>query len=87
VFGGGTAVTSVKGSIGHLIGGAGAASAAAAVLSLARGQAVPVANFENPDPDIEVKVIAEPRQISEPAVLVNAFGFGGHNASLVFRRS
>jgi 3-oxoacyl-[acyl-carrier-protein] synthase II len=77
-------VTSIKGHIGHLIGAAGAASAVTAVLSLRHSTAVPTANYTTPDPDLPVRVLTDAEPVAEPAVLVNAFGFGGHNASLVF---
>lgn len=85
VFGpNGPGVTSIKGHIGHLIGAAGAASAVTAILSLRHGTSVPVVNYANADPDLPIDVITEPRRVTGSAAVVNAFGFGGHNASLVF---
>jgi 3-oxoacyl-[acyl-carrier-protein] synthase II len=77
-------VTSTKGVTGHLIAAAGAVEAAASVLSLRDGLAPPTANHERTDPDIALDVIAgSPRTLTGP-VLSNSFGFGGHNATLVF---
>jgi|CXWL01.1.fsa_nt_gi 3-oxoacyl-[acyl-carrier-protein] synthase II len=85
VFGpAGPPVTALKGSIGHLLGGAGAVQAIAAMMS-ARNQVVPpVAGLVNVDPDVAIDVVHRyPRPISNPIALSNSFGFGGHNACLV----
>src|SRR5699024_10213989 len=56
-------VTSNKGAIGHLVGAAGAVEAVAAIRSLETGLVPPTANFEVPDPEIDLDVVAgEPRQ-------------------------
>jgi 3-oxoacyl-[acyl-carrier-protein] synthase II len=87
----GVVVTSTKSMTGHLLGGAGAVESVAAILALRHHVAPPTINLEELDDDIpaEVDVATEPRPLSkrgsEPmAVLNNAFGFGGHNVSLVF---
>jgi 3-oxoacyl-[acyl-carrier-protein] synthase II len=87
----GVVVTSTKSMTGHLLGGAGAVESVAAILALRHQVAPPTINLEELDDDIpaEVDVATEPRPLSkrgsEPmAVLNNAFGFGGHNVSLVF---
>jgi 3-oxoacyl-[acyl-carrier-protein] synthase II len=77
-------VTATKGVTGHLIGAAGAAEAVASLLALTEGLVPPVANYETPDPDIPVEVVAgAPRSVAPRPVLSNSFGFGGHNATLV----
>jgi 3-oxoacyl-[acyl-carrier-protein] synthase II len=77
-------VTSCKGVLGHMIGGAGAAEATAAMLSIRDGIVPPTANFERLGDDIVLDVVAgEPREIGSKPVISNSFGFGGHNASLV----
>ena len=84
-------VTSNKGSIGHLLGAAGAVEAVFSVLSVYEGIVPPNINIDNLDPDIgklnlnivrdtAVCDISTKRRI----LLKNSFGFGGTNASLVF---
>jgi 3-oxoacyl-[acyl-carrier-protein] synthase II len=85
----GVIVSSTKSMTGHLLGGAGAIESVAAVLALRDQVAPPTINLEDLEDDVPVDVAAEPRPLtkrgSEPmAVLNNAFGFGGHNVSLVF---
>ncbi|HEY6498370.1 MAG TPA: beta-ketoacyl-ACP synthase II [Streptosporangiaceae bacterium] len=82
-------VSSTKSMTGHLLGGAGAIESVAAIMALKDRVAPPTINLEVPDDGVEVTVAPEPRPLSpagqEPmAVLNNAFGFGGHNVSLVF---
>jgi 3-oxoacyl-[acyl-carrier-protein] synthase II len=77
-------VTSNKGSMGHMIAGAGAAEAVASLLSIRDGIVPPTANLERVGDDIGLDVVSgEPRKIGAKAVVSNSFGFGGHNASLV----
>jgi 3-oxoacyl-[acyl-carrier-protein] synthase II len=85
----GVIVTSTKSMTGHLLGGAGAIESVAAILALTEHVAPPTINLDDLDDDVPVEVATEPRPLSkrgsEPmAVLNNAFGFGGHNVSLVF---
>jgi 3-oxoacyl-[acyl-carrier-protein] synthase II len=85
----GVVVTSTKSMTGHLLGGAGAIESVAAILALREGLAPPTINLDDLDDDVPVDVATEPRPLTkrgaEPmAVLNNAFGFGGHNVSLVF---
>jgi 3-oxoacyl-[acyl-carrier-protein] synthase II len=82
-------VSSTKSMTGHLLGGAGAVESVAAILALNHKTAPPTINLEDPDDGVKVDVATEPRPLQaggrEPmAVLNNAFGFGGHNVSLVF---
>ena len=82
-------VSSTKSMTGHLLGGAGAVESVAAILALHNRTAPPTINLEDPDDGVTVSVATEPRPLqaggSEPmAVLNNAFGFGGHNVSVVF---
>jgi beta-ketoacyl-acyl-carrier-protein synthase II len=74
-----------KSMMGHLIGGAGAISATAAVLTIQNGIIPPTINLENPDPECDLDYVPNvARQRNVRTVLSNSFGFGGHNASLVF---
>ncbi len=85
VFGDNTPpVTSNKGSLGHMIAGAGAAEACAALLAIRDGVVPPTANIEKVGDDIGLDVVSgSVREIGAKPVLSNSFGFGGHNATLV----
>ncbi len=84
VFGDGPPVTSTKGSIGHLIGAAGAVEAVATLLALQHQLVPPTANCDRPGDEIQVDVVrGSARAVSSGAALSNSFGFGGHNASLI----
>jgi 3-oxoacyl-[acyl-carrier-protein] synthase II len=77
-------VTSTKGVTGHMIGGAGAAEAAIALLSIREGLVPPTANLTQIGDDIQLDVVGgEPRPLAPAPVLSNSFGFGGHNATLI----
>ncbi len=79
-------VTSVKSMIGHSLGAAGAHSAVAAVKALETGMIPPTIGY-TPDPEIELNVVGNcARSANLEVALVNAFGFGGQNAVLAFRR-
>jgi 3-oxoacyl-[acyl-carrier-protein] synthase II len=85
----GVVVTSTKSMTGHLLGGAGAIESVAAIMALRDRVAPPTINLDDLDEDVPVEVATEPRPLSPRgsapmAVLNNAFGFGGHNVSLVF---
>jgi 3-oxoacyl-[acyl-carrier-protein] synthase II len=85
----GVIVTSTKSMTGHLLGGAGAIESVAAIFALRDRVAPPTINLDDQDDDVPVNVATEPRPLTkrgaEPmAVVNNAFGFGGHNVSLVF---
>jgi 3-oxoacyl-[acyl-carrier-protein] synthase II len=77
--------TSTKGVTGHLIGAAGATEAVACLLAIANNEVPPTANLERLGDDIAIDVVAgSPRPLPAPTALSNSFGFGGHNATLVF---
>jgi 3-oxoacyl-[acyl-carrier-protein] synthase II len=87
----GIAVSATKSMTGHLIGGAGAVEAVAAICALRDGVAPPTVNLENPDDEIAatgISLAAEARELRAgpwPAVaLSNSSGFGGHNVTLAF---
>jgi 3-oxoacyl-[acyl-carrier-protein] synthase II len=80
-------MSSTKSSIGHLLGAAGAVEAIFSVLAIRDQTAPPTINLENPS--VETAIDLVPRQARKrdiDVVLSNSFGFGGTNASLVFRR-
>jgi 3-oxoacyl-[acyl-carrier-protein] synthase II len=81
------AVSSTKSMTGHLLGGAGGVEAAFTVLTLRRGIIPPTINYENPDPDCDLDYVPNiSRRADVGVALSNSFGFGGTNATLVFRR-
>lgn len=79
-------ITAPKGSLGHLVGGAGAVESIVTVLSLYHGVVPATNNLEHLDPEIELDVVAgEPRKLdSLSAAVCDSFGFGGHNVALLF---
>jgi 3-oxoacyl-[acyl-carrier-protein] synthase II len=80
-------VTGLKSMTGHCIGGSGPLEAAAAALSLHEGLLTPTINYEHPDPDCNVDVVANtPRERRANVCLKLSYGFGGHNACLVLTR-
>jgi len=81
------AISSTKSMTGHLLGGSGGIEAVATVLAVCHGQIPPTINLDNPDPECDldyVPNISRTQQVG--AAVSNSFGFGGHNASLVFKR-
>ena len=84
----GLAMSSTKSAIGHLLGAAGAVEGIFSVLAIRDGIAPPTLNLENPSresPIDRVALTAQERRID--VALSNSFGFGGTNASIVFRRA
>jgi 3-oxoacyl-[acyl-carrier-protein] synthase II len=80
-------VSSTKSMIGHLMGAAGAAEAIACVKTLETGIIHPTINYEYPDPECDLDYVPNQARETHPrTVLSNSFGFGGHNATLIFRR-
>ncbi|MEU4695608.1 beta-ketoacyl-[acyl-carrier-protein] synthase family protein [Nonomuraea dietziae] len=80
-------VTAIKSMLGHLCGAAGGVAAVAVVRSLMDGRIPATLNLDSQDPAIELDVVTgSPRPLPEGAVIVNAFGFGGHNVTLVLSR-
>lgn len=78
-------VTSIKGSIGHTLGAAGALEAAMTVLSVMRETIPPTTGFTEKDEECNVCVVTEPLiGCPQKVALTNSLGFGGHNASLAF---
>jgi 3-oxoacyl-[acyl-carrier-protein] synthase II len=81
-------VTSTKGVTGHLIGGAGAVEAIAALMSARADLVPPTANHHETEDGLDVAVVhGQPLSSAGPVALSNSFGFGGHNASLVLAAS
>lgn len=87
-FGDHPVLTAPKSALGHLVGGAGAVEGIIALLSV-RDDIIPATlNLTDKDPKVELDVVAgEPRKMTVDAAVNNSFGFGGHNASLVFTKA
>lgn len=80
-------VSSTKGVTGHLLGAAGGVEALAVCRALHDGVIPPTANWHSRDPECDLDVVPnEARQVQVEVALSNGFGFGGTNATLVFRR-
>ncbi len=81
------AVSSTKSMTGHLLGAAGGIEAIATLLALHHGLLPPTINYETPDPDCDLDYVPnQARKQDVEVALSNAFGFGGTNATLVFRK-
>lgn len=79
-------VSSTKADIGHLLGATGAVEAVVCLMAL-REQWLPVQGaFESPDPACNFPIVNQPRDARINVALSNSFGFGGVNATLIFRR-
>ncbi|MDP7653752.1 MAG: beta-ketoacyl-[acyl-carrier-protein] synthase II, partial [Candidatus Marinimicrobia bacterium] len=79
-------VSSTKSMTGHLLGAAGGIEAIAAVMAIKENVIPPTINYETPDPECDLNYT--PNSAVEKSVSValsNTFGFGGHNAVLLFR--
>ncbi|MGI8925344.1 MAG: beta-ketoacyl-ACP synthase II [Tepidiformaceae bacterium] len=81
-------ISSTKSMTGHLLGAAGAVEAAVSILAMRDGIIPPTINLKAPDPGCDLDYVANVARsaASIEAVMSNSLGFGGHNASLVFRR-
>jgi 3-oxoacyl-[acyl-carrier-protein] synthase II len=80
-------VSSTKSMTGHLLGAAGGIEAIATTLALHHGVLPPTINYEKPDPDCDLDYVPnQARKQDIEVALSNAFGFGGTNATLAFRK-
>jgi 3-oxoacyl-[acyl-carrier-protein] synthase II len=80
------AVSSTKSMTGHLLGGAGGVEAAIIALSIKHGIIPPTINYETPDPVCDLDFVPNvARKAKVRAAMSNSFGFGGTNASLIFK--
>ncbi|GAB3565675.1 beta-ketoacyl-ACP synthase II [Spirosoma luteolum] len=82
-------ISSTKSMTGHLLGAAGAVEAIAGIMAMQHQLVPPTINLMNPDPEIDARFnltpnVAQQRTIN--TVMSNAFGFGGHNAIVIFRK-
>ncbi len=82
-------ISSTKSMTGHLLGAAGAIEAIASINAINEGFVPPTINFKEPDPNIDQKLNITPNKGEEKEInysLSNTFGFGGHNASVIFKK-
>jgi len=87
LFGEDTVVTATKSMTGHLLGAAGAIEAVATALTVKNDVVPPTINLDDPDDELRVDVPREPREMTVGVAVNDSFGFGGHNASLVFTKA
>lgn len=81
------AVNSTKSLVGHLLGAAGVVGAIATVMAIVKDEIHPTINYETPDPECDLNYVpnvAVKKRVD--AAICNAFGFGGHNATLCFKK-
>ena len=82
-------ISSTKSMTGHLLGAAGAIEAVACIMAIQKGVVPPTINFEHPDENIDQKLnltLNKAQHKSINVALSNTFGFGGHNASVIFKK-
>ncbi len=80
-------MSSTKSCVGHLLGAAGAVEAIFSILAIRDGVAPPTINLDNPSVESPIDLVPhEARKREIDTALSNSFGFGGTNASLIFRR-
>lgn len=81
------AISSTKSMTGHLLGAAGAIEAIACLCAMRDSIVPPTMNYETPDPECDLDYVPnEPRKMNVDVSMSNSFGFGGHNATLVFAK-
>src|SRR5919198_3429658 len=82
-----TPISSTKGATGHCLGASGAIEAITSIFAVQRDVVPPTINYEHPDPECDLDYIPnESREWKTDFALSNNFGFGGHNACLVFKK-
>lgn len=81
------AMSSTKSMTGHLLGAAGGVEAIFSILAIKEGILPPTMNYETPDPECDLDYVAnEARKADVKAVISNSLGFGGHNATIAFKK-
>ncbi len=78
-------ISSTKSMVGHMLGASGAVEAVFTALSMHNGVILPTINYQVPDPDCDLDIVPNKARTAEIGLAMsNSFGFGGHNASLIF---
>ena len=78
-------ISSTKSMTGHLLGASGAVEAVFSIMAILNGEVPGTINYETPDPECDLDCIPNQKRDLKPRhVMSNSFGFGGHNATLVF---
>lgn len=81
------AISSTKSMMGHLMGAAGASEAIVCAKTLETGWVHPTINYEHPDPECDLYYVPnESKKLDPKVIMSNSFGFGGHNACVIFRK-
>ncbi len=81
------AISSTKSMTGHLLGASGGLEAIVCILTIVNGVIPPTINYEQPDPDCDLDIVPNTARAAYVNVAMsNSFGFGGHNATLVFKK-
>ncbi len=80
-------ISSTKSMAGHCLGAAGAIEAITSVLTIANGVIPPTINYETPDPECDLNYVPNtPIKKDINVAISNTFGFGGHNATVLFKK-
>lgn len=80
-------ISATKSMTGHLLGASGSLGAVITVLAMKNGMAPPTINLTNPDPECDLDFVPnQARPVNIRTAMMNSFGFGGHNAVLIFRQ-
>lgn len=77
-------VNSTKSMIGHALGAAGGLEAVATLMAIVKQEVHPTINLENPEPDLEFHIPTKAEKAKIKVAMSNSFGFGGHNATIIF---
>jgi 3-oxoacyl-[acyl-carrier-protein] synthase II len=80
-------MSSTKSQMGHLLGASGGVEAIATLLAMRHGIVPPTINYEEPDPECDLDYVPNTlREMAVECAMSNSFGFGGTNATLVFKK-
>lgn len=80
-------VSSTKSMVGHMLGAAGAVEGVVSIMTILNGVIHPTINYENPDPICDLDYVPNTARKKEvKTVMSNSFGFGGHNATVIFKK-